>query len=71
MIFPKKPVSQSRNNNYAIILLKHMKMKMHAYIKQKKEKEGTMHTVDGGGKMEPKMLVEEDEVVEGSLGPKR
>lgn len=30
-----------------------------------------MHTVDGGGKMEPKMLVEEDEVEEGSLGPKR
>lgn len=31
-----------------------------------------MHTVEGGGgKMEPKMLVDEDEVVEGSLGPKR
>lgn len=30
-----------------------------------------MHTVDGGGKMELKMLLEEDEVVEGSLGPKR
>lgn len=70
MIFPKKPVSQSRNNNYAIILLKHMKMKMHAYIKKKRRRR-VMHTVDGGGKMEPKMLVEEDEVVEGSLGPKR
>lgn len=30
-----------------------------------------MHTVEGGGKMEPKMLLEEDEMVEGSLGPKR
>lgn len=31
-----------------------------------------MHTVEGGGgKMEPKMLVDEDEVVDGSLGPKR
>lgn len=44
MIFPKKPVSQSRNNNYAIILLKHMKMKMHAYIKKKKEKEGDAYS---------------------------
>lgn len=33
--------------------------------------EEIMHTVDGGGKMELKMLLEEDEVVDGSLGPKR
>jgi hypothetical protein len=32
--------------------------------------EEIMHTVDGGGKMELKML-EEDVVLEGSLGPKR
>lgn len=30
-----------------------------------------MHTEGGGGKMEPKRPVEEDEVEEDSLGPKR
>ena len=30
-----------------------------------------MHTYDEGGKMEPKRPLEEDEVEEGFLGPKR
>lgn len=47
---------------------------MHVHKKKKRRRrkwEGDMHTVEGGGKMEPKMLVDEDEVVDGSLGPKR
>lgn len=52
-------------------------MHIYKYIENNNKVEGgikgdqVMLTVDGGGNMEPKMLDVEDEMVEGSFGPKR